>query len=67
MGSKVWGAEALPTDGRQFPMPISHDLAGGVSYRFQVFGTLECLVELTHHFPDQREHFVRYFGWYSYR
>ena len=52
MSGSVWSA-------------ASDDLFAGVARNFQVFGPLDFLAELTQHIPDQGEHLVRYYGYYS--
>ena len=51
----------------RFPTPANADLRGGPCRNFQVFSALDLLTELTQHVPEQGEHLVRYYGWYSHR
>jgi hypothetical protein len=49
----------------RFPDPAGDDLFGGIARNFQLFEPLDVLAELTQHIPDQGEHLVRYYGYYS--
>jgi len=49
----------------RFPDPAAEDLFGGVARNYQVFDPLDFLAELTQHIPNQGEHLVRYYGYYS--
>ena len=49
----------------RFPDPAADDLFGGVARNYQVFDPLDFLAELTQHIPNQGEHLVRYYGYYS--
>jgi len=64
-GSVIYRAEQDPCP--RFPTPANADLRGGPCRNFQVFSALDLLTELTQHVPEQGEHLVRYYGWYSHR
>ena len=49
----------------RFPEAASDDLLAGPKRNFQIFDPLDFLAEVTQHIPEQGEHLIRYYGWYS--
>ena len=49
----------------RFPEAASDDLLPGPKRIFQIFDPLDFLAEVTQHIPEQGEHLIRYYGWYS--
>ncbi len=49
----------------RFPEAVSDDLLPGPKRNFQIFDPLDFLAEVTQHIPEQGEHLIRYYGWYS--
>ena len=49
----------------RFPDQSGEDLLAGPRRNFQVFEPLDFLAEVTQHIPEQGEHLIRYYGWYS--
>ena len=46
-------------------IPNGDDLLPGPKRNFQIFDPLDFLAEVTQHIPEQGEHLIRYYGWYS--
>ena len=40
-------------------------MLAGPKRNFQIFDPLDFLAEVTQHIPEQGEHLIRYYGWYS--
>ena len=50
---------------QRFPMPADSNLKNVVNRNFQIFDPLNFLAEVTQHIPNEGEHLIRYYGWYS--
>ena len=46
-------------------LPLPNDLLPGPKRNFQIFDPSDFLAEVTQHIPEQGEHLIRYYGWYS--